>query len=89
MPNPQTTAWSLTDAKTRFSEVIDRAATNGPQIVTRHGHPVAVIVSIADWQRPHPGHRVGSLAEFFTSSPLAGSGVVNERLSDVPREIDL
>ena len=34
--------WPLQDAKNQFSQVVELAQTEGPQTVTRHGHPVAV-----------------------------------------------
>jgi antitoxin Phd len=43
-------AWSLAEAKAKFSEVVERARTQGPQRVTRNGKPVAVVVSEADWE---------------------------------------
>jgi antitoxin Phd len=37
-------AWKLQDAKARFSEMVDTALRDGPQIVTRHGENVVVVV---------------------------------------------
>lgn len=37
--------WALQDAKSRFSAVVDRACQVEPQIVTRRGTPVAVLIS--------------------------------------------
>jgi antitoxin Phd len=44
-------AWSLARAKAKFSEVVERALTEGPQHVSRNGKPAAVIVSEAEWER--------------------------------------
>ena len=35
--------------KTRFSEVIDRALTDGPQTITRKGKKAVVVVSAEEW----------------------------------------
>lgn len=43
--------WPLQKAKNKLSEVIDRATTGGPQVVTRHGKRVAVIVSPREFDR--------------------------------------
>ncbi|HEX3826166.1 MAG TPA: type II toxin-antitoxin system Phd/YefM family antitoxin [Sporichthyaceae bacterium] len=43
-------AWQLQEAKQRFSEVVRLAEAEGPQIVTRHGAEVAVVVSIEEWR---------------------------------------
>ncbi len=43
--------WSVADAKARFSELIEKARTDGPQHVTRHGKDAVVVVSAAEWER--------------------------------------
>ncbi|HEY0796360.1 MAG TPA: type II toxin-antitoxin system Phd/YefM family antitoxin [Acidisarcina sp.] len=42
--------WQVQEAKTRFSEVMEEAATKGPQIITRHGKERAVLLSIQDFR---------------------------------------
>jgi prevent-host-death family protein len=42
--------WQVQDAKSRFSEVIERARTEGPQTITRHGTERAVVLSIEDYR---------------------------------------
>ena len=79
--------WTIAEAKAKFSEVIDRAARKGPQTVTRHGRTAAVIVAADEWERKT--RRSGNLAEFFASSPLAGSGLRVERRSDRARKVSL
>ncbi len=79
--------WTVAAAKARFSEVIDRARSEGPQTITRNGHKAVVIVSADEWERKTK--RNGTLAEFFAQSPLCGSGVIVERVKDRPRKLDL
>jgi len=43
-------SWQVQDAKTRLSEVIERARTEGPQTITRHGAERAVVLSIEDYR---------------------------------------
>jgi antitoxin Phd len=43
-------SWQLQEAKTRLSEVIGNAQTQGPQIITRHGAERAVVLSIEDYR---------------------------------------
>lgn len=38
-------AWQLQEAKQKLSQLIKQAQEQGPQIVTRHGEEVAVVVS--------------------------------------------
>ena len=43
--------WQLQIAKQKLSEVVDRAAREGPQTITRHGQEVAVVVGIDEFRR--------------------------------------
>jgi len=47
----RTMRWQVQDAKQRFSELIRTAHAEGPQVVTRHGEEIAVVVDIADYRR--------------------------------------
>lgn len=38
-------AWQLQEAKQKFSEMVRRALSEGPQFVTRHGDEVVVVLS--------------------------------------------
>lgn len=62
--------WQLQDAKNRLSEVVDRAQHTGPQIITRRGTEVAVVLSYEEYARLQQAQT--SLSEFFRLSPLAG-----------------
>ena len=46
-----TAVWQLQEAKSRFSEVVERAMKQGAQTVTKHGKPAVVIVSSEEYQR--------------------------------------
>lgn len=43
--------WQVQEAKSRFSELLRASVEEGPQIVSHHGKPAAVVVPIAQWQR--------------------------------------
>jgi prevent-host-death family protein len=79
--------WPVTQAKARLSKVIERAAKEGPQVITRNGREVAVVASREEWDRKTK--RNGSLAEFLAASPLRGAEIDLERVKDGPREIGL
>lgn len=51
----------MSEAKSRFSELVRRALQEGPQFVTRRGKDCAVIVSRADFDRLEAG--IGETAE--------------------------
>lgn len=82
-----TQTWTVAEAKARFSEVIERAKSEGPQTITRHGHDAVVVVAAEEWERKTK--RKGSLAEFFAASPLRGSGLNVQRMRDKPRKVNL
>jgi prevent-host-death family protein len=79
--------WTVAQAKAKFSEIIQRAMSDGPQTITRNGHTAAVVVGAEEWQRKTK--RVGNLVEFFAESPLRESGLKIRRRKDPPRKIDL
>lgn len=79
--------WAVAKAKARFSSLIDRALTEGPQTVTRSGRKAVVVVSAKDWERKQ--RRKGNLAEFFAASPLRGAKIRIKRTKFKPRKIVL
>jgi prevent-host-death family protein len=79
--------WQLQEAKSRFSEVVERAIQDGPQTVTRHGKDAVVIVSAEQFQRGTTARRKQkqSLAEFLLRSPLRGARLRIVRSRDTGR----
>lgn len=39
------TVWQVQEAKNHFSEMIEQALSDGPQVITRHGRPVVRVVA--------------------------------------------
>lgn len=76
--------WQLQDAKNRFSEVVEKAVTEGPQHVTRRGKDTAVVLSSREYARLRRGRQ--SLVEFLRSAPL--KGIALDRAKDAPRKSD-
>ncbi len=62
--------WQVQDAKTRFSELIERARTDGPQTITRHGAERAVVLSIEDY-RALAAHKPDFKAHLFGIPKIA------------------
>lgn len=79
--------WTIDDAEARFGELIERALSEGPQVITQNGRSTAVVVSADEWQVGH--ERRGTLAEFFRASPLSGSELAVDRRNDPPRDVEL
>ena len=76
--------WQLQEAKSKFSEVVDRALKQGVQIVTRRGRKAVVVMPFAEYERLT--RQSGSLSLFLLTSPLPGSELAIERDKSLPRE---
>jgi antitoxin Phd len=64
--------WKLEDAKARFSEVVRRARTEGPQRVTVRGREVVVIISAEELDRLLPRKRRLPFVAFMESLHVEG-----------------
>ncbi|MCY4417086.1 MAG: type II toxin-antitoxin system Phd/YefM family antitoxin [Chloroflexi bacterium] len=42
--------WSVQDAESMFSELLDAVIADGPQMVTRRGVEIAVLVPVEEWR---------------------------------------
>ncbi len=80
--------WQIQEAKARLSEVIKDARNEGPQEITLHGKPVAVVLSREQYDRLTGTGE--SLAAFMRRSPLAGDESIDfERDQSLTREVEL
>lgn len=43
--------WNIHDARARFAGLLEACLAEGPQMITRRGAEVAVVVSAEAWQR--------------------------------------
>jgi prevent-host-death family protein len=77
--------WQLQEAKQRFSELVRSAQEEGPQIVTRHGEEVAVVIDIELYRRLSGSKP--SFKQFLLSGPDFEDLEIT-RSSDLPRDID-
>ena len=57
--------WALQDAKNRFSAVAETAAKGHPQVVTRHGRPLVVIISYETYREKISPEPRKNIAEAF------------------------
>lgn len=79
--------WQLQDAKSQFSEVVERALSGDPQCVTKHGKDAVIVIAyeaLLNVLRPKQ-----NLFDFFRSSPLVGADLDLGRLSGGQRAVDL
>ena len=79
--------WQLQEAKARLSEVIKKAAKEGPQKITVHGEPTAVVISREEYERIK--HPKGSFVKFMRSSPLYGLELDLRREQTLTREAEV
>lgn len=71
-------SWAVQDAKARFSELLDRCLTEGPQLVTKRGTDAAVLVPVDDWRRLSAAARP-SLKDLLLTPQLRGELAIPER----------
>ncbi len=86
---PRAGGWALQDAKARFSELVRKAKTEGPQRVTVHGREEVVVVSVEDYRRVK-GERTGqALVNLLRESPLRGITIKRTRTRGRVRDVEL
>jgi prevent-host-death family protein len=94
MTSPAPDHWQIQEAKQRFSEMIRAVTTEGPQVITRHGEDVAVVVEIGEFHRlTRPA---ADLASILLSGPKLDDSATEvfaeieaQRKADVGRVVDL
>lgn len=62
--------WQVQEAKSRLSELMDRALREGPQVITRHGKPVVKVVAAQEASRETPCG--DGFLEFLLAIPKTG-----------------
>ena len=83
----KTNTWQLQEAKSKFSQLVENALNDTPQIVTKHGNKAVVILSYEKYKtmsKPKIG-----LVEFLSESPLAKAELELTRNKDIPRDLIL
>jgi prevent-host-death family protein len=81
-------SWQLQEAKQKFSELVRRTLEEGPQVVTKHGEEVVVIVPVEEFRRMSKDGEKMDFKEFLMSAPDL-SVLDLERPKEFPRDIDL
>jgi prevent-host-death family protein len=78
--------WQMQEAKQKFCELVRRALDEGPQVVTRRGQEVVVVIAAEEFRRLTPS--APDFKEFLLSGQdLSAMQLECVRLSDLPREI--
>ena len=79
--------WKLAEAKARFSEVVRRALSEGPQRVTVRGRDAVVVISTEELARLLPRKRRIPFVAFMESLYVEGLDLIRE--PDRGRDVDL
>ncbi|MEO5925771.1 MAG: type II toxin-antitoxin system prevent-host-death family antitoxin [Bryobacteraceae bacterium] len=82
--------WQVQTAKARFSELFQKARTEGPQKITRQGKDALILLPIEQYEKlTKPSKPKESFYEFMRRSPLVGVELDLTRDPDPGRDIDL
>ena len=79
--------WQLQEAKARLSEVVEKAAKEGPQKITVHGELAAVVISSEEYERLKQPK--DSFIQFMRRSPLYGLELDLRREQTLTREAEV
>jgi len=63
-----TQTWQLHEAKNKLSQVVDGALRQGPQIITRRGEEVVIVIAYEQFKKMTVSEQ--KLSDFFRKSPL-------------------
>lgn len=81
--------WVLQDAKARFSELVRRVRSEGPQHVTVHGRDEVVVIAAEEFRRLKGGHTGQALIDAIQSSPYREIEIEPRRMPLPVRDVSL
>ena len=80
-------SWQIQEASAKFSQLVEQVKETGPQMITKRGDPIAVVISKERYDELTKP--TSSLVDFFKSAPLPEIELDLTRSKDLPRDIDL
>lgn len=81
--------WALQDAKARFSELVRKAKTEGPQRITVHGREEVVVVSVEEYRRAKGQPTGQALVKVLQDSPPGDIRIDRRRTRGPVRGVEL
>ncbi len=81
--------WLLQDAKARFSELVRRVQSEGPQHVTVHGREAVVVISAEDFRRLKGELKGDALIAALQASPHRDVDLAPKRTAMPVRKVEL
>jgi prevent-host-death family protein len=79
----------LQDAKARFSELVRKVRSEGPQHVTVHGRDAVVVIAAEEFRRLKGSLSGQSLIDALQSSPYRDADIEPGRMSLPVRDLSL
>jgi prevent-host-death family protein len=76
---PRSGYWLLQDAKARFSELVRKVRSEGPQHVTVHGRDEVVVIAAEEFRRLKGALTGQALIDAIQASPYRGSDIEPSR----------
>jgi prevent-host-death family protein len=94
MAEPVPDHWQIQEAKQRFSEMIRAATSKGPQVITRHGEDIAIVIDVREFHRL--SRAAVNLTDVLLGGPKVDDSIIDvfaeieaERKTDLERPVDL
>jgi prevent-host-death family protein len=88
-PSPPSGRWLLQDAKARFSELVRRVQSEGPQHVTVHGREAVVVISAEAFRRLTGDPTGADLIAAMQASPYRDTDLAPTRSRAPVRDVSL
>jgi prevent-host-death family protein len=89
LQRPGRRPWLLQEAKARFSELVRRVHSEGPQHVTVHGRDEVVIISADEFRRLKGDRKGDALIAVLQTSPHRDIDIAPKRTSMPVRKVEL
>src|ERR1700720_3569650 len=89
VPKPRSGYWLLQDAKARFSELVRKVRSEGPQHVTVHGRDEVVVIAAEEFRRLKGSITGRALIDAMQASPHRDIGIEPRRSPLPVRDVSL
>ena len=81
--------WLLQDAKARFSELVRRVRSEGPQHVTVHGRDEVIVIAAEEFRRLRGDVTGQALIDMLQASPHRDVDIAPSRSTMAVRDVSL
>ena len=88
-PRPPPGHWVLQDAKARFSELVRRVRSEGPQHVTVHGRDEVIVIAAEEFRRLRGDVTGQALVDMLQASPHRDVDIAPSRSAMLVRNVSL